>query len=249
MAERTLTYFVSDVHLGCKIKDPVEREARFLRFLRSIPADRTAALYLLGDIWDFWYEYRDVIPKDAPRVIAALMDLKDAGVDVCFIRGNHDKWTYRYFEDSGIRVLEQPCFVEIGGKTFCLGHGDGLGPVDLGYRVLNAVFSSRITQCLFSSIHPTLSFRLGRGWSESTRKRHIAPYEFRGEDEPLCKFALECLKSRHVDYFIFGHYHTSVDLALPGGAKLMIMKDWIDESPYLYFSGTSVFLGHSINME
>lgn len=249
MAERTLTYFVSDVHLGCAIKDPAEREARFLRFLRSIPAEKTAALYLLGDIWDFWYEYRDVVPKDGPRVIAALLDLKDAGVDVCFFRGNHDLWAYHYFEDLGIKVLQQPFFVEIEGKTFCLGHGDGLGPVDAGYRFLNALFSSRFVQALFSSLHPTVAYRLGRGWSEKTRRRHSAPYTFRGEDEPLYKFAAECERQRHVDYFIFGHYHTNVDLTLPGGARLMVMKDWIDESPYLYFSGTSVFLGHSINME
>ena len=115
MAERTLVYFVSDVHLGLDVNDPADREARFVRFLRSIPVDRTKTLYLLGDIWDFWYEYHDVVPKGYVRVFSALLDLMDAGVEVCFFQGNHDIWCFHYFEELGIRVLQQPYVTEIGG--------------------------------------------------------------------------------------------------------------------------------------
>ena len=118
-------YFVSDVHLGLQVDDPAARESRFVSFLRSLPQD-TTALYLLGDVWDFWYEYRDVVPKGYVRVLGALVDLMDRGVEVYFFQGNHDVWTYSYFEELGMKRLEQPALVEMGGHTFCLGHGDGL---------------------------------------------------------------------------------------------------------------------------
>ena len=117
---RHLTYFVSDVHLGLDYKDPAAREARFVDFLRSIPAAETESLYMLGDIWDFWYEYRDVVPKGYVRVFSALMDLRDAGVRLYFFKGNHDVWTYSYFESLGIKILAQPHVTVIGGRTFCL---------------------------------------------------------------------------------------------------------------------------------
>ena len=118
MAEK-LTYFVSDVHLGLQVGDPVERERRFVDFLNSLPP-QTEALYLLGDIWDFWYEYRDVVPKGYVRVFAALVSLMDRGVSVYFFQGNHDVWTYKYFEELGMVKLQQPALVEIAGKRFCL---------------------------------------------------------------------------------------------------------------------------------
>ena len=116
---RNLTYFASDVHLGLQVADPAGREARFVSFLKRIPAAETDALYLLGDIWDFWYEYRDVVPKGSVRVFGALTDLMDAGVKVYFFPGNHDIWAYGYFEELGMKILEQPYVTEIGGKTFC----------------------------------------------------------------------------------------------------------------------------------
>ena len=121
---RKLTYFVSDVHLGLQVGDPAAREARFVEFLRSLPED-TESLYLLGDIWDFWYEYRDVVPKGYVRVFGAIADLIDRGVGVYFFQGNHDVWTYSYFEELGMKRLEQPALVDVDGKLFCLGHGDG----------------------------------------------------------------------------------------------------------------------------
>jgi len=250
MAERKGVYFVSDVHLGLAVKDPSEREARFVSFLRSIPQDTALALYLLGDIWDFWYEYRDVVPKGSVRVFAALQDLIDAGVDVYFFPGNHDIWCYGYFESLGMKVVRsQPVLVEMGGKVFCLGHGDGLGPGMRGYKFMNSLFKNRVVQCLFSTLHPWLAFRLGYGWSRRSRLARSERHVFRGPDEPLYKWAEEFSSRTHVDVFIFGHLHCEADLTLPSGARLVVMKDWIDSSQYWYFDGISVGVGHSINTE
>lgn len=237
--EKKLTYFVSDVHLGLQVADPEDRERRFAGFLRSLP-EETEALYLLGDIWDFWYEYRDVVPKGYVRVFAALQELMDRGVKVYFFQGNHDVWTYSYFEELGMVKLTQPCVVEIGGKRFCLGHGDGLGPVPFGYRFLRGLFHNRLAQTLFSALHPWLAFRLGNGWSRNNRLAHDVQYEFGGENEPLYKFAKDFASENEVDFFIFGHYHVEVDTVLPSGARLMILKDWIHSSPYLCFDGVSI---------
>ena len=241
MKQSGRTYFVSDVHLGLQVGDPAGRERRFADFLRALPED-TEALYLLGDIWDFWYEYRDVVPKGYVRVFSALQDLMDRGVKVFFFEGNHDIWTYSYFEELGMVKLTQPALVEIGGKKFCLGHGDGLGPVPFGYRFLRGVFHSRVAQFLFSLLHPWLAFRFGNGWSRSNRLAHDVSYEFKGEEEPLYKFAEEFAAKNDVDYFIFGHYHADVHMTLPSGARFMVLKDWIKSSPYICFDGENTDL-------
>jgi len=239
MEERTLTYFASDVHLGLPLKDPADRQERFLRFLKGIPCGRTEALYLLGDIWDFWYEYRDVIPREGIRVVAELIRLIDAGVKVYFFPGNHDIWCYSFFESIGIRKCTQPMVASVGGRTFCLGHGDALGGAKLSYRLMLKIFHSRTLQRLFSTLHPWIAYRIGLGWSDSNRRSH-APYHFRGSDEPLYKFALSFQEHTHVDYFVFGHFHDSVDLALPGGARLLVLKDWMDGgNPCLVFDSAA----------
>lgn len=227
-----LTYFVSDVHLGLRVNDPADRERRYVAFLQSLP-ENTDSLYLLGDIWDFWYEYRDVVPKGYVRVFAALQALMDRGVKVFFFQGNHDVWTYGYFEELGMQRLVQPCIVNIGGESFCLGHGDGLGPVPMGYRLLRGIFHCRMLQFLFSMLHPWIAFRFGNGWSRSNRLSRHEEYDFRGKDEPLYKFAAEYEKNAEVDYFIFGHYHVDVSMRTPGGADFLILKDWMNSSPYI----------------
>ena len=233
------SYFVSDVHLGLQVGDPAERESRFVAFLRSLP-EETESLYLLGDVWDFWYEYRDVVPKGYIRVFSALQDLMDRGVSVYFFQGNHDVWTYSYFEELGMKKLSQPYCVEIAGKTFCLGHGDGLGPVPFGYRFLRGLFHNRLAQFLFSLLHPWIAFRFGNGWSKGNRLSHDKEYVFRGGDEPLYKFAESFSRENKVDYFVFGHYHESVDLELSSGSRLLILEDWITSSPFICFDGEAI---------
>lgn len=242
------TYFVSDVHLGLQVADPADRERRFAGFLRSLPLN-TEAVYLLGDIWDFWYEYKDVVPKGYVRVFSAIQALLDRGVKVYFFQGNHDVWTYSYFEELGMTRLEQPAFVDISGKVFCLGHGDGLGQVPAGYRFLRGLFHNRVAQFFFSMLHPWIAFRLGNGWSRNNRLARNEEYVFRGKDEPLYKYAERVSANRKVDYFIFGHYHVSVDEKLSTGARLLVLKDWMKSSPYIYFDGISTTGGSFQNKE
>lgn len=234
-----LTYFVSDVHLGLQVSDPADRERRFVGFLDSLP-EETESLYLLGDIWDFWYEYKDVVPKGYIRVFASLMRLMDRGVKVYFFQGNHDVWTYSYFEELGMKRLVQPHVVDIGGKRFCLGHGDGLGPVPLGYRILRRAFHNRVLQFLFSLLHPRIAFGLGNGWSRNNRLAHDKTYVFKGEREPLYSFAEKFASENDVDCFIFGHYHADVHMRLPSGAELFVLKDWMKSSPFICFDGENL---------
>jgi len=234
---KTEVYFVSDVHLGLKLFDPKEREERFIAFLKAVPRNRVRALYLLGDIWDFWYEYRDVVPRYGAKVVSALVSLMDEGVEVWFCPGNHDIWTYSYFEELGMHRFDQPFFTEIGGKTFCLGHGDLLGGAPASYSFMLKVFRCRFIQKLFSTLHPWIAFRIGLGWSNSNRRRHH-PYHFKGEQEPLYKFAKGVLSERHVDYFVFGHFHDSVYLPLGEDSHLCVLKDWISGgTPHACFNG------------
>lgn len=232
------------MHLGLQVSDPAGREARFVAFLKGIPAAETEALYLMGDIWDFWYEYRDVVPKGYTRVFAALQELMDAGVKVYFFQGNHDVWTYHYFEELGMVPLVQPQVTEIGGKVFCLGHGDGLGPGDRGYKILRGIFHSRFLQACFSTLHPWFAYRLGNGWSRRSRLGKTDAYVFKGADEPLFKFCESFGAQRSaeglppVDYYLFGHYHCEVDLPV-GQGRLMVLKDWISTSNWFVFDAGS----------
>lgn len=237
---RDKVYFTADVHLGLEIGDPREREARFVSWLKSIGTD-AKALYLLGDIWDFWYEYKTVIPKEGIRVVAALIDLMDSGVEVYFMPGNHDIWTYSFFESIGIRKIHQPYYTEMGGRKFCLAHGDGLYEPRRSYRLMLRVFNSRFCQALFSAIHPTPAFRMATGWSTKNRVTHT-PYIWKGEEEPLVKFAVaQAAEGKPADYYIFGHYHVQAHQMLPCGGELFVTDSWMNGGrPCLVFDGESV---------
>ena len=250
MADRTLNIFTSDVHLGLDVADPAAREARFVAFLKSIPADRTEALYLLGDIWDFWYEYKHVVPKGYVKVFAVITELIEAGVKVYFFPGNHDIWVYHYFESLGMTVVRDRWLIkEIGGKTFCLGHGDGLGHGMTGYKFMRAIFHGRFFQVLFSTLHPRIAFGIGRTWSKRSRLAKREKYVFKGESEPLYGWAEGLSSGQKIDYCIFGHYHCPYRASLSTGAELLILDDWMEGAPYLCFSPTSGISGNLPNME
>ena len=234
------TFFVADVHLGLNAGNPKERERDFTAFLKSLPSD-TEALYLMGDIWDFWYEYRDVVPRGYVRVLGALADLVDRGVRVCFFQGNHDVWTYSYFRDEiGMVPLDQPFIVDIAGKRFCLGHGDGLGPGDKGYKRLRMLFHNTIAQRLFSMLHPWVAYRIGNNWSKHNRLARGVRYEFRGTDEPLYRFADSFGPANGgIDYYVFGHYHCEVRMPVESGGELFVLGDWLHGRNYLSYEKDS----------
>lgn len=235
-----LSYFVADTHLGLDVLDAPGREDRFVSFLRSLDIRETENLFLLGDIFDFWYEYKYVVPKGFSRVIAALEDLVRSGVKVFFFRGNHDVWTYHYFQSLGLKVLDGPEVITVAGTDFCLAHGDALGPVPTGSRILSGIFHSKLLQALFSTLHPRIAFSFGRRWSKGNRISHGGEYSFKGKDEPLYSFAASYPEK--VDYFVFGHYHASWRGTLPSGAEMIVLKDWFRSSPYGVFdASTGVF--------
>lgn len=248
MAVKDKYYFISDVHLGVSCCDRRALEDRFVSVLESIGRD-AAEVYLLGDIFDFWYEYRYVIPRGHTRALGALARLCDSGTRVYFFRGNHDVWAYGYFEQElGIRVLAQPAVVEIEGCRFCLGHGDGLGRTEPMFRFIRWMFHNRFLQVLFSGIHPRWAFGLGYAWASHSRKvkndpERAARYVFRGQDEPLYRYADSFgreYRAAHggegVDYYIFGHYHTPGSVRIPSGGWMHILGCWVNGGEYAVFS-------------
>lgn len=237
MVERRAVYFVSDVHLGLKVGDPAEREARFVKFLKEIPREGTRAVCLLGDIWDFWYEYRDVVPREGARVVSEMIQLMDDGIEVYYCAGNHDIWTYSFFESLGVKKIQQPYYIDFDGRTFCLGHGDCIGGAKWSYKFMLKVFHCRPAQVLFSTLHPWLAYRFGLGWSDSNRRTH-KPYHFNCAEEPLYAWAEKTAGERKVDCFVFGHFHDGVDAQMPCGPRFIVLKDWMSGgTPYALWTG------------
>ncbi len=232
--ESKLHYFVSDVHLGLKAFNPEQREKRFAGFLYSLP-ENTDSLYLLGDIFDFWYEYKYVIPRGFSRTLGALGSLFDRGVKIYFIRGNHDVWTYDFLQSElGIIVLEEMSVVSIEGKNFCLAHGDELTG-EKSHIFLKKIFKNWVLQKLFSSIHPRWAFAVASRWSKYNRLTKGEQFPFRGEEDPLYPVATEYEKDKNIDYFIFGHIHTPGNNFTPGGAGFYILGEWIHSCDYLVY--------------
>ena len=239
--EKNLYYFVSDVHLGLDYENPIARERKFASFLKGLPQN-TKALYLLGDIFDFWYEYKNVIPRKFTRTFGALAELVDKGVEVYFFNGNHDIWTYSYFQQElGLKILQQPHMVTIEGKKFCLGHGDGLGKGDFAYKLLNRTFKNRFLQWAFSGVHPRWAFGLAHLWSKHNRLMHEEDnWVWKGEDERIVKFANSLQKENNgtIDYFIFGHFHHKARIKLAQGGEMILLGEWIhNETDYIVFDG------------
>lgn len=233
--ERDYSCFISDVHLGLKVGDYSEREKRLVSVIESLPAE-TSSLYLLGDIFDFWYEYKYVIPKGYSRFFGALAKLSDRGVQIFFFRGNHDVWAFGYFtEEFSVKILDQPHYTRIGNKTFCLGHGDGLSGDDKKYMLLRSVFHSRTLQRLFSNIHPRWAFALANNWSTHNRLYKGGEYKFRGEEDPLYGYVSRAEISSPADYFIFGHLHTPREIVTPLGGRMYILGEWINGCEYLLY--------------
>lgn len=233
--KRYLHFFVSDVHLGLKRFDPENREERFVTMLEGLPLS-TSAVYLLGDIFDFWFEYRYVVPKGFTRVLAALSGLSRKGVDVIFFRGNHDMWTFGYLEkETGLRILDEPSLVTISDKRFCLAHGDTLTSAEPLHNLSQKLFRSHLMQRMLSAVHPSLTFSFAHRWSENNRISRGEPIPFRGKEDPLYQYSCEFEKREKTDYFIFGHMHTPGSVGTPGGATMYILGDWIRDCEYLCF--------------
>ena len=247
-------YFLSDAHLGSlAIPHMRMQERRLVRFLDSIK-HKAAAIYLLGDMFDFWNEYRYVVPKGYTRFLGKLSELTDLGVEVHFFTGNHDLWTYGYLEEEcGLIVHKQPVTTEIYGKVFYLAHGDGLGSKDQKFKLLKWLFHNRTCQKLLNAIHPRWGMALGLNWACHSRLKRADGKEpaYMGEHrEPLVIFAKDYLKAHpDTDFFIFGHRHIELDLMLSKKTRMMIIGDWIWQFTYVVFDGEHMFLEEYVEGE
>ena len=240
-------YFISDLHLGAHyFTNPRDYELRVVRFLDTI-ADDVDELYLLGDILDYWYEYRTVVPRGFTRFFGALGRLSDRGVKITWFIGNHDIWLFDYLRNEiGMTVVDGYELLTIKGKHFFLSHSDGLGKLPPLFRAIRATFRCRFAQRLYAAIHPRWTVTFAHRWSSHSRDfAHYRP-QFLGEHEPLIAYCREYLAEHPgaVDYFVFGHRHVLVDypLGTPGGARMIILGDWIHHFSYGVFDGKNFSL-------
>ena len=204
-----------------------------------------AAIYLLGDLFDFWFEYKTVVPKGFVRVLGKLAELSDAGIPITFFVGNHDLWMRDYFQkELGIVVHHQPVELNVNQKKLFIGHGDGLGPGDRGYKWMKKVFNHPLSKWLFRWLHPDWGVRLGQYLSQ--KNKLISGEEdvkFLGEDkEWLVAYSQKKLKEEHFDYFVFGHRHLPLEIELNQNSKYINLGDWITHNTYAVFDGTTMNL-------
>lgn len=238
-------YFASDFHLGVPdLKTTIEREKLLVKWLESIRHD-AHSLYLVGDMFDFWFEYKYTVPKGFIRFLGKLAELRDAGLPIYFFTGNHDLWMFDYFQkELDITIYTQPQQFQISNHKFLVGHGDGLGPGDRFYKVLKtALFANRFCHWLFARLHPNLGMYLAHSWSKSSRIANMEREKFQSDDnEFLFKYCEEIEKKEHHDFYIFGHRHLPLDLKVSGNSRYINLGEWVNYSPYAVYDGKDIQL-------
>jgi UDP-2,3-diacylglucosamine hydrolase len=238
-------YFLSDFHLGAPDHaSSLERERILVQFLEEIK-DQAAEIFFVGDMFDFWYEYRTVVPKGFVRLLGKIGELSDAGIPMHFFVGNHDMWMKNYFQQEfNIPVYYKPVEFERNGKKFLVGHGDGLGPGDHGYKRLKKIFRNPACQFLFGVFPPMLGMGLANYMSRRSRAQTGAKEEiFLGEDkEWLIIYCKEVLQQKKMDFFVFGHRHLPIDFRLNESSRYINLGDWIRYFTYAVFDGQEMVL-------
>ena len=233
-------YFASDNHLGAPdYNSSLEREKHFVRWLDFIKKD-AKEIFLLGDLFDFWFEYKKVVPKGFVRVLGKIAEISDNGIPIHYFVGNHDLWMNDYFQkELRVKVYRKPKDFNIMNKRFYIGHGDGLGPYDKGYKIMKKVFTNSFAKFLYRIIHPDIGIGIGQYFSQ---KNKILSGEkdinFLGDDkEWLAKYSRKKLQEKHRDYFIFGHRHLPIEIELNQNSKYINLGDWINHYTYGVFDG------------
>ncbi len=245
MKEPKNIYFASDFHLGIpNYEESLKREKLLVKWLDEIK-EQAKEIYFMGDIFDFWFEYRTVVPKGYTRLFGKIAEITDSGIPVHLYKGNHDMWAYDYLStELGIQMHRNPEIKVFNNKRFYIGHGDGCGPGDHGYKFLKKVFEGKLNQWFFKLIHPNTSFRLALYFSRRSRLASITKGKgtFNGkEGERLYHYCESVLKNdKDIDYFIFGHRHIPLDLEVGEKSKYINIGDWITYFSYVVFDGNEV---------
>lgn len=237
-------YFASDFHLGLYPYDQSrQRERHIIQWLNEIAPD-AAHLFLLGDIFDFWYEYRKVAPRGFVRFLGKLAELSDRGIQIHYFTGNHDVWVFDYLpSELGLYLYRKNQLFVINGRKILAGHGDGLFSGDWGYRFLKACFTNPVLQFLFTQLHPNLAFTIGHTWSKHSRLSKGVAEAFLGEDkEHQIIFARQYLLHENIDYFVFGHRHIPMDFPLNSHSRLINTGEWIHNNSFAVFDGEQMEL-------
>lgn len=240
------TYFISDLHLGAAYLDrPHDRERIIADFLDSI-ADDAREIYLVGDILDYWFEYRNVVPQGHVRFFGALARLADRGIKITWLIGNHDIWMFDYLRNElGIRIIDGSVTTEIDGRHFFISHGDGLGRQQASFRFIRSLFRNRTAQKLFAAIHPRWTVSFAYRWSRSNRNYNPAlPPSYDGEIKASVENWAESYLKDHpdTDFIILGHHHVMVEKTIAPHTKLVVLGDWIYNYSYAVFDGKNLYL-------
>lgn len=238
-------YFASDFHLGVPdYESSLKREKLIVKWLDEIRND-AGEIFLMGDVFDFWFEYKNVAPKGFVRLLGKLAEITDSGIPIHMFTGNHDMWLFDYLpKEIGVTIHRKPFVKTYNGKKFFLGHGDGLGPGDHGYKFIKKIFASPVCQWLFARIHPNIGMSVGQFWSKKSRITNAGEDEkFLGEEkEWLVIHSKEILENEHYDYFIFGHRHLPLDIKLSDKSRYVNLGEWVNYNTYAVYDGKDLTL-------
>lgn len=237
-------FFASDFHLGTPTHEQSRiREQKIVKWLRSIQHE-AGAIFLVGDIFDFWFEYKRAIPKGFARLQGVLAEFTDSGIPVVFFTGNHDLWMFDYFtEELGIDVYHKPHVWTINQKKFYVGHGDGLGPGDRKYKLIKKVFTNKLAQWMFARLHPNFGIGFAGMWSKHSRAKNMTKDDqFFGEQEWLWQYSREIENAEHHDYYVFGHRHLPLDLKVGENSRYINLGEWLHYQTYGCFDGNTLSL-------
>jgi len=238
-------YFASDLHLMMAPDEASRlREKDFVQWLDTIKND-AAAIFLLGDMFDFWFEYRYVVPRGFVRLLGKLAELTDNGIPIHFFTGNHDQWIQNYLPNElNINVYHQPTEFNLNGKSFLIGHGHDISFESFGERILHFVFRNRLLRVLYASFHPFWGISFGKNWSKHRRKHRGMTHPFKGlKKEIICQYVQKTLASgKHYDFFVFGHRHLSMDVPLNENSRYINVGEWLETRTYAVFDGEDVHL-------
>ncbi len=244
MSEKNKIFFASDFHLGVPTPETsLEREKMLCAWLDEIK-DEAKEIYLLGDLFDWWFEHKYTVPKGFVRTLGKLAELSDAGIPITLFTGNHDMWMYGYLEkEIGIKIFKDPVVKEFSGKKFFIGHGDGLGPGDTMYKLMKWFFRSSVCQWMYARLHPNFSMWLGHYLSGKSRiGKGDTDKVYLGDKEYLLQFCREKEKEEHFDYYVFGHRHLPIDVLVGNSSRYVNLGEWVNYRSYAVFDGNELTL-------